>query len=251
MHQFHKSGSLPFWNEYDIMLREQCIERLSFRLKKVLSKMNKAWEFKRVEAPILTPLDMLSKEYYDSGDAFVTDNRLFLRAETTPGSYICASHFLKTGKKLPLCVWQSGKSFRIEKNDGASATKLRFNEFYQLEFQCLYSENTMADYRGAVIEALADEAAALTGFEVLTIPSDRLPAYSESTLDLMVTGETSDDGFISDRWGRADKVKRETEICSISIRNDYAESIKVLEVAFGLDRMVYLMGDESYEDLKR
>lgn len=242
MHLFHKSGALPFWNEYDIMLRERCIQQLSFRVQKTLTKMNKAWAFKRVEAPILTPLELLSQEYQESGDAFMTDNMLFLRAETTPGSYICASHFLKTGQKLPLCVWQSGKSFRTEKNDGARATNLRFNEFYQLEFQCLYSENTHADYHGALIEALKTEAAKLTGFEVIAECSDRLPAYSEKTVDLIAID-----------WDGAKLKKKEDgmEICSISIRKDYSETVKVAEVAFGLDRMVYLMNDETYEDLKR
>jgi glycyl-tRNA synthetase len=69
-----------------------------------------------------------------------------LRAETTASSYLYAGYLLAHDVKPPVCVWQAGKSFRREKSEGASAAKLRFFEFYQQEFQCVYGVNTKADY---------------------------------------------------------------------------------------------------------
>jgi hypothetical protein len=50
------------------------------------------------------------------------------------------------------------------------------------------------------------------------VPSDRLPPYSESTLDIEVNGR---------------------EVASCSIRTDYSEETRVCEIAFGLDRIVH------------
>jgi len=54
-------------------------------------------------------------------------------------------------------MWQVGKSFRRELTDGATAAKLRFLEFTQLEFQCIYSSNTKADYREPLIDLVQTE----------------------------------------------------------------------------------------------
>ena len=148
----------------------------------------------------------------------VENKALCLRAETTPSSYAYARS-LKP--KLPLCIWQSGKSFRRETSDGATAAKLRFNEFYQLEFQCIYSNTTMADYRYKLIIDIASEIERFTNCKTRIIPSDRLPSYSESTEDIEV--------LFNGNW---------REIASCSIRNDYSEDTKVAEIAIGLDRVV-------------
>jgi translation elongation factor EF-1beta len=56
--------------------------------------------------------------------------------------------------------------------------------------------------------------------DVKVVNSDRLPSYSESTLDIEIDG---------------------MEVASISYRNDYvSKKIKALEIAFGLDRLVEL-----------
>ena len=71
---------------------------------------------------------------------------LALRPETTPGSYAYAQHLLNThsGYKPPLCVWQAGKSFRREQDQ---VTKnMRLKEFWQQEFQCIYSSDTLNDW---------------------------------------------------------------------------------------------------------
>jgi glycyl-tRNA synthetase len=138
-----------------------------------------------------------------------------LRPETTASSYEWAR---KIGGRLPLCIWQAGKSFRRELSDGATAAKLRFNEFWQLELQCIYAVGTKADYRKALIDSLITEVARFTGGAVRVVPSDRLPPYSESTLDIEVNGR---------------------EVASCSIRTDYSEETRVCEIAFGLDRIVH------------
>ena len=214
-------AGLRFWDENEIELRELFQARVVSTVKKTLSDINSAWKFYRVEGPCLSPRDRISDAYTDD-DIFVTNHiksgsALCLRAETTPSSYVYAK---KINKKLPLCVWQSGKSFRRENNDGASAAKLRFNEFWQLEFQCIYSLGTMADYRSALIENISKEISRFTQKETRVIESDRLPSYSESTLDIEVK--------YNDEW---------KEVASCSIRKDYSEDTRVCEIAIGLDRI--------------
>jgi glycyl-tRNA synthetase len=147
---------------------------------------------------------------------------LCLRAETTPSSYAYAKWL---GGKMPLCVWQSGISSRREMNDGASSAKLRFNSFWQLEFQCIYSVHTQADYRAALIQKIKQEIERFTMCDTRVIPSDRTPSYAESTLDI----EAAHNG----KW---------REMASCSIRTDYAHDFRVCEIAIGLCRIATLAG---------
>jgi len=216
--------SLRFWDEDEIEMREMMTARLASVVKQTLLGVNRAWQFKRVEGPLLTPRSFVSPSY-DESDIFVTqvkkaDSYLALRPETTVSSYMFArQNFDK--KKLPLCVWQAGKSFRVEKSDGATAAKLRFNEFYQLEFQCIYSVGTQADYRAALIPFVRKEVSRFLQLDTRVVDSDRLPEYSESTLDIEVP--------FRDEW---------KEIASCSIRKDFSEDTRVCEIAIGLDRLV-------------
>jgi glycyl-tRNA synthetase len=217
---YYKFGGLRFWNEDEIELRELIITRFSGVIKRTLTELNPAWRYFRTEGPILTPAEFINSEYTED-DLFLTNHKNWaLRAETTASSYEVAR---RVGGKLPICVWQVGKSFRRELSDGATASKLRFNEFYQMEFQCIYAENTMADYRDALIKALTPEVARMLGHatKIRIVESDRLPSYSESTLDIEVE--------FRGNW---------KEVASCSIRNDYANQTKVCEIAFGLDRLV-------------
>jgi glycyl-tRNA synthetase len=113
-----------------------------------------------------------------------------------------------------------GKSYRREKSDGANAAKLRFFEFTQAEWQCIYGLNTMADYRAVIMPALLDKISWLTDRETRIVPSDRLPGYSLRTDDIEVD--------FNGRW---------TEVASISTRTDF-EGAQVLEIAIGIDRVV-------------
>lgn len=221
------TGGLRFWTEDEIELRELFQRRAVTVVREALLRLNPAWSLARVEGPCLSPRSAISAAY-DEADIFVTNHvaggeELCLRAETTPTSYLYARAL---GRKPPVCVWQSGKSFRRETNDGASAAKLRFNEFWQLEFQCIYRADTHADYRGALIPVVAREIARFTGAATRIAPSDRTPPYAESTLDI----EADHDG----RW---------REMASCSIRTDYAQDMRVCEIAIGLDRVATLAAE--------
>lgn len=217
----YQLGGLRFWSEDEIEAREAFTLSASRLVTRTLSAVNPAWRHFRTEGPCLSPRDQINEAYSDN-DIFRTNHEagggpLYLRAETTPSSYAMARHI---GGKLPLCVWQAGKVFRRETNDGASAAKLRFNDFWQLEFQCLYRLNTKADYRAALMDGLVPHVARFTGQDVRVVESDRLPSYSESTLDIEVSHKGN--------W---------REVASCSIRTDYADDVRVCEIAFGLDRI--------------
>ena len=218
----YEFGGLRFWTEDEIELRETFQLRIASVVRRTLLMTNPAWRIVRTEGPILTPASRINPAYGERDVFFTTHKKggeiLALRAETTESSYAFARHL---GGKLPLCVWQAGKSFRTEMNDGASAAKLRFNEFWQIEFQCIYRNDTKADYRAAVLPSVADEIARFTQRAVRQVESDRLPSYSESTLDLEVE---QDEGV----W---------REMASCSIRTDFAADVRVCEIAIGLDRV--------------
>lgn len=222
-------GGLRFWEEDEIELREAFQSRVISVVKSTLLKLNPAWSFHRIEGPCLSPKSEISTAY-DVNDVFVTNHvaggsPLYLRAETTPSSYAYARHL---NPRTPFCVFQSGKSFRRETNDGASASKLRFNEFWQLEFQCIYRIDTKADYRAALIPAVCTEVSRFTCSPTRVIPSERTPAYALDTLDI----ETDHNGI----W---------REMASCSIRTDFADDMRVCEIAIGLDRIATLAAQEE------
>lgn len=221
----YELGGLRFWNENEIELREAFTSRVIFVVRSSLLSMNSAWNFARMEGPCLSPRDKINEAYGDS-DVFLTNHLagglpLCLRAETTASSYAYARRHMK---KPPFCVYQAGKSFRREMNDGASASKMRFNEFWQLEFQCIYADSTMADYRSVLIPKVAAEIKRFTQRETRFVESDRLPVYSLSTIDIEAQENP-------EFW---------REMASCSIRNDYAGGMKVCEIAIGLDRVATL-----------
>lgn len=212
---YNKNG-LIFWNEKEIRVRDMLVNFFVSSLTETLRSQNRAFDVIRVEAPILTPTDLVNSGY-TAADYYAVDD-LVLRPETTMGSYTYARHILQqhTRVKMPVCVWQHGKSFRREQDQ---VTKnMRLKEFYQLEFQCIYGLTTANDYGAAVIPATEAMISRMIG-PCHTEPSDRLPDYAEATTDI-----------VHDATGM--------EVCSISKRKDY-EGAKVLEVAIGTDRCVY------------
>ena len=228
-HALYDHGGLRFWSEEEIEFRQYATTRLFKTIQKTLLDVNNAWYFSRVEGPCLTPRDYISSSYTDE-DVFVTNHKNFcLRAETTPSSYIWAKHLISTAsKKLPLCVWQLGKSFRRENTDGATAAKMRYNEFYQLEFQCIYNVSTKADYRSYLIDAVSSTIKELINREIRIIKSDRLPSYSESTLDI--------EAFDNNQY---------REVASCSIRTDFDQNTRVAEIAIGIDRLTTMWTDNK------
>lgn len=219
-------GGLRWWSEREIELREAFQGIAASTVARTLRGMNPAFRIERVEGPMLHPREAVSTEYGDS-DLFVTNHKGWvMRPETTPSSYEAARRM----GRLPLCVWQAGKSFRREENDGARASRLRFNEFWQQEFQVIYSDSTKADYRAALIAALSPEIARFTGLPVRVVESDRLPSYALSTLDI----ECQHNGD----W---------REVASCSIRTDYAASALVTEIAIGLCRIATMAAEYEGE----
>jgi glycyl-tRNA synthetase len=238
MESIFEANGLMFWSEREIRLRRQFAEHFSKTLYDILLETNPAWRFIEVEAPLLTPRKFINQNYTNE-DIWVQEHvegeELVLRPETTPGSYAAAGHLLRhhTGIKPPFVVWQSGKSFRREADQ---VTKnMRLKEFYQQEFQCIYAADTLNDYLSAILTPVCNMLGEVVGYPTRIVESDRLPSYSEVTMDVEV-----DNG---DKW---------MEICSISKRLDFPHKARfntkkglvekdllVLEIAIGLDRCVY------------
>lgn len=240
-------NGLMFWNEREIRLRNQFVEHFAFTFNKILLDTNRAWHMMQVEAPILTPQDLVNKNYTANDVWYQVDGDvvggLILRPETTPGSYAYASYLLDThsGIQPPFCVWQVGKSFRREQDNVIK--NIRLKEFYQQEFQCIYSADTKNDYHAAVLDPVALMISEMIGREIRIVESDRLPDYSEITMDI----ECLHLGPPHKKW---------MELCSISRRTDFTtkarfeakkhgvttivtKDLLVLEVAIGIDRCVY------------
>lgn len=252
MQNLYNVNGLMFWSEREIRLRNQFVDHFAFTFNKILLDTNPAWRMMQVEAPILTPSNLLNENYAEDDVWFqeltpkirqLNDNTryqdLALRPETTPGSYAYATHLLEThsGIKPPFCVWQVGKSFRREQDNVLK--NMRLKEFYQQEFQCFYTVDTMNDYHTAVLDPVATMISEMVGRETRIVESDRLPDYSEITMDV----ECQHLGRPHKKW---------MELCSISRRTDFTTKAKfqtkkklvekdllVLEVAIGVDRCVY------------
>jgi glycyl-tRNA synthetase len=293
MNLYDNNGFI-FWTEGEIRLRSMFERFFVQKLKENLKTQNRAFDFYKCEAPLLTPtdlinpnyteqdvwmqddlfnseslftylsegghnadkskLDELSKKHMRTGNANYYDRmhlmeeqfvnptmtvdgalliemimvykelypqrKLVLRPETTMGSYAYARHLLNPHNAVkimpPLVVYQHGKSFRREQDQ--STKFMRLKEFYQLEFQILYSPSTKNDYSISLVPAVKQMIEDMIG-PCHVEDSDRLPSYAEWTKDV-----------ICDKSGM--------EVCSISKRTDY-ENMNVIEVAIGTDRCIY------------
>lgn len=213
MKPIFEHNGLVWWSEEEIHTRRMVFDYFVRNIKAALLNINQAWRFFECETPVLMPLISVS-ESYDTEDFFNLDD-LALRPETTYGSYEVAKRILEQKNRLPVCVYQQGKSFRNEQDKALS--NMRLKEFWQLEFQCLYSVNTANDYQSAMLPILQDIFERLLG-QCGIVASDRLPAYSLRTMDIM---------------------HNSMELASVSLRKDYSDEIRVLEIAIGLDRVVH------------
>jgi len=241
MLSIYNANGLVHWIERDIRLRDMMTAHFAGEVSAFLKTTNPTGDVRRVEAPILTPRELISAAY-GADDVFVQaklsehDHELVLRPETTPSTYVYMQHLLNSHQRVrpPLCVWQAGKSFRREQDQPTKHVRLK--EFWQLEFQCAYTSDTANDYHGGCLEPVRRMIGAMTRLPTRVVPSDRLPAYSQVTMDVEV-----DNG---DRW---------MELASISRRKDFPQTVRVgskggderevdilvLEVAIGLDRCVH------------
>lgn len=256
MENVYDVNGLPFWSEREIAFREFIVETFAREVRHHLLGMNDAWRFTRIEAPLLTPKDVINPNY-TADDVWVQDDQpssssmkrtLVLRPETTPGSYAYAQMLLQSSRaKPPFAVWQAGKSFRREQDQ---VTKnMRLKEFYQQEFQCIFTADTKNDYHANMLEPTRAMLQEAIGSPTRIVPSDRLPDYSLKTMDVEVQW--------AEGW---------MEVCSISLRKDFPAKFKVakikkespnrdamakpeievlekdllvLEVAIGLDRCIH------------
>lgn len=295
MNNLYNNNGLIFWSEAEIKLRSMFEDFFVQRLKDNLKSQNRAFDFHKCEATLLTPTELInpnyteedvwvqddlfkieslfdylktnmekdkerllamSKEhmrpdgenYYDKMKLLLaqsndnTDEKpiegsllnemiivykelypqsvLVLRPETTMGSYAYARHLLNPHNAVkimpPLVVYQHGKSFRREQDQPTKFMRLK--EFYQLEFQILFSPSTKNDYSITLLPAVKEMIEDMIG-PCHIEDSDRIPSYAEWTKDV-----------ICDKTGM--------EVCSISKRTDF-ENMNVIEVAIGTDRCVY------------
>lgn len=233
MQNVYEVNGLPFWSEDEIRERDHLASVFAGSLLQMLRRENAAWHSTRIEAPNLMPRSLINSNY-DDDDLFFVGDKLALRPETTQGSYVYAQWLLDGYEdRPPFIVWQAGKSFRREQDQ---VTKnMRLKEFYQQEFQCIYTEDTKNDYQAVVLPKLAEMFSLHLGRRTRVVESDRLPCYSLKTMDIEVE--------LPHKW---------MEIASISVRTDFpaaftyttgkgafSKKILVLEVAIGLCRCVY------------
>lgn len=219
MQKIYKPNGLLVRDERDIILRD-CFEKIiKSQLEYHLKKINRAFEFIKIEASQITPLEYIN-ENYTTDDYYDVWENLVLRPETTMWSYEYAKYILNPHNKpkynMPIVVRQHWKSFRKEQDK--TLENMRLKEFYQLEFQIIYSESTSNDYHTEVVEIVRWIINAMV-WDCYTIPSDRLPNYSEKTTDIQMSDN-------------------DMEVSSISLRKDYPWA-KVVEVAIGTDRLIY------------
>ena len=275
MIKLYEINGLMFWNEKEIKYRNYIKQIFIDDIEAILRAENRAWHFFEIEAPLLIPRELINQNYTNGDiwaqeatrdvtdseelidlshkatngdlDAAVDilkkmssinikekETELVLRPETTPASYAFACHMLNTNQILPpFCIHQTGKSFRREQDQVLK--NMRLKEFYQQEFQCIYSADTLNDYQEKILEPLRVMFQKVIGLPARIVESDRLPSYSQRTMDIEI-----DNG---DKW---------MEICSISKRTDFPQKVKfqgksgvtekdmlVLEIAIGLDRCIY------------
>ncbi len=205
--------------QQEIIDQDYIKKSVIYNVQQILLNQNRGWLFEEIEGTVLVPNELINPEYSEE-DYFKVNDQLSLKPETTALSYSYAHSLLQHSTRAPLCVYQASKSFRKEQDQ---ATKhMRLKEFKQLEFQCIYSVTTKNDYQANTIMQLANFVKNLLRLNTRVVLSDRLPSYSIKTIDIEV-----DNG---EKW---------MEICSISVRNDFDSNHLVLEIAFGLDRLLY------------
>lgn len=227
-------NALPFYTAEDLADRARLTTAMAGHVHRLLLATNPAWTMHQIEAPTLIPRALVNPNYTDD-DLWAQasdspERQLVLKPETTPSTYAWLAHQLEQLRlRPPMIAWQLSKSYRREADQPTK--HCRFKEFYQQEFQCLYTADTKNDYFAQIIRPLAQAVGLEVSCPVRLVESDRLPSYSEKTWDIEV--------WNSEKW---------MEVASISVRNDFTAQArfkdkrvdcKVLEIAFGADRLVY------------
>ena len=119
-------------NQNHLETRENLIRYFTRYLELELAKVNPAFRFFRIESPIL----------------FVNDKSA-VRHTTMYAAHVAASNLLeaKTGPKykLPLVIWEHGKTFQVGKK--------QTTESYTLEYNVLYSKSTSTQYMPILVRS--------------------------------------------------------------------------------------------------
>lgn len=218
MESLYERNGLIFWTQEEIKLRRMFEDYFSAEILKSLRQQNAAFQMIQIEAPLLTPRELINKGYTEE-DIYVLGD-VALRPETTMGSFAYAKHILsgynEIKQKPPVVIFQHGKSFRKEQDQPSKFMRLK--EFYQLEFQIIFGATTANDYSLKLypdVKKMIENMIGRCDMEA----SDRLPDYSEETTDIVCCSNSM-------------------EVCSMSKRKDL-EGYKVIEIAIGTDRMIY------------
>jgi glycyl-tRNA synthetase len=206
------------YEEREIERRGHVVRVMSMVVEGVLRGLNRAWRFHRIESPVIESPGVGCGDYelWKVTDGCVERT---LRAETTRGSYDYGRRRIAAGERPPVCVWQAGKSFRIEQDVPRKFIKRK--EFYQLEFQCIYTPDSFCDYYAHLLQGVREGLSRMVKPPVRIVASDRLPGYSTETMDI--------EADMGDRW---------MELASISRRKDFGDNLLVAEVSIGLDRVI-------------
>ena len=218
MENLYDKNGLIFWNQEEIKLRRMLEDYFSAEILSSLRKQNPAFQMMQVEAPTMIPKELINKNYTEEDVWSFGD--LALRPETTAGSYLYAKYIMsgyyEIKQKPPIVIYQHGKSYRREQD--SSLNKMRLKEFYQLEFQIIFGATTLNDYSLKLYPDVCNAISNMIGPCRMEL-SDRLPDYSEETMDIICN-------------------KSDMEVCSMSKRKDL-EGYKVIEIAIGTDRCLY------------
>lgn len=216
---------LIFFEEKEINFRNRCEEEIKEVVYSSLKKQNRSFEIIKIEAPQLTPSELISSEYSENDYYNLWD--ISLRPETTMGTFEYAQDLLKGGYsdikyRVPIIIYQHWKSFRREQDQPTKFMRLK--EFHQLEFQCLFYPDTANDYTIELFQNVSDIIEKLIGKKCRLEQSDRIPHYSEDTIDVICE-------------------ENNMEVCSMSIRKDWPivnwVKMKVIEIAVWTDRLIY------------
>jgi len=225
MKNLYEKNGLLFWTQKEIKLRRMFEDYFCEEILSSLKKQNSAFCLEQVEAPLLTPTELINKGYTEKD--IWSFGELALRPETTMGSFQYAKYLLsgynEVKQKPPIVIYQHGKSFRREQDQVVK--NMRLKEFYQLEFQIIFGATTANDYSTKLYPDVLKAISNMLG-ECEIEASDRLPDYSEETMDIVCIRK--------DEAGEKTKM----EVCSMSKRKDL-EGYKVIEIAIGTDRCIY------------
>jgi glycyl-tRNA synthetase len=235
-----------FWNQYGVALRDEIQDKIveglqdamwDFYGKEFIGNPGELWKWNKIEAPILTPDEVVSAQY-SRDRMYGTRDDLVLRPQTTPGSFQYAS--LKIKKEYPFSysdfgfspfvVWQHGKSFRREQTKTRKHQRLK--EFYQLEIE-LFDVPCRFTNKAEVMKLIQAVKKSIQSFVGrCKVVDAKAPSYAEWTKDIILS-------------------KTGMELASISLRKDFpvryradvrdpsaGQEIVVLEFAIGTDRVV-------------